>query len=76
MIASHQEFRRFCVNLSIRYVPAYRTVQSPMLAVDGGSRECRVHTEVQLVAGLDMREPLKRRKPRAIGLQQSAMLSL
>jgi hypothetical protein len=23
MIASHHEFRRFCVNLSVRYIPAY-----------------------------------------------------
>lgn len=67
MIASHHEFRRFCVNLSVRYVPAYRTVPLPVLAVDGGSRDCRVHAEVQLVVDLDLRRTSKWDPPRVVG---------
>ncbi|EXJ70465.1 uncharacterized protein A1O5_06534 [Cladophialophora psammophila CBS 110553] len=71
-IASHQEYRRFCVNLSIRYVRAYRTVPSPIPAVDGGSRDCHVHAEVQLVVDLDLREPSNWRYPRAIASSKAA----
>ncbi|KIW90486.1 uncharacterized protein Z519_09132 [Cladophialophora bantiana CBS 173.52] len=71
-IASHQEYRRFCVNLSIRYVCAYKTVPSPIPAVDGGSRDCHVHAEVQLVVDQDLRGPSDWRKPRAIASSKAA----
>lgn len=66
-IASHPKFRRFCVNLSVHYVPAYRTVLLPIPAVDNASRDCRVHAEVQLVVDLDLRPTSEWSPPRVIG---------
>lgn len=67
MIASHQDFHRLCVNLSIQYLPAYKIIQSPIPAADGGSRDCRVHAEVQLVVDFDSRDISGWYSPRVIG---------
>lgn len=67
MIASNQEYRQFCINLSVRYLTPYKMVQSPIPAVDKCGRDCRVHAEVQLVVDIDLNLSLKWRKPRTIG---------
>ncbi|EHY58842.1 uncharacterized protein HMPREF1120_06844 [Exophiala dermatitidis NIH/UT8656] len=67
LLATHHRFRPLCVNLGIRYLPGYRTIQSPIPAVDGGSEACRVHAEVQLVVEFDIRQTSGWHKPRVIG---------
>ncbi|KIW54611.1 hypothetical protein PV05_06960 [Exophiala xenobiotica] len=71
-IAAHREFRSFFTNISIRYLPAYPTTKLPIPAADGGSRDCRVHAEVQLVANLDVTRPSKWMGPRGIGSSKAA----
>jgi OTT_1508-like deaminase len=66
-IASHQNSRRLCVNIGIRYLPTYQSIQSPVPAVDGGSTECRIHAEVQLVVEFDISNSSHWNRPRVIG---------
>ena len=66
-IASHPSLRYLCVNLTVRYLPAYSSVPSPVPTVDGGSRACRVHAEVQLVVEVDVGGSSGWYRPRVIG---------